>query len=62
MSWTKKKNMVSLTKKSSKDGQVLGLEAELASRLWKQVLVSGQILTIPGELESVGAEIGRNVA
>lgn len=51
-----------LTKQGSKDGQVLGFEAQLASRLRQQVLVSGQILAVPGELERMRAEIGRDVA
>lgn len=41
------------TKQSSKHWQVLSLEAKLPGGLRQQVLVSGQVLAIPGELESV---------
>lgn len=41
------------TKQSSKHWQVLSLEAKLPGGLRQQVLVSGQVLAIPGELESM---------
>lgn len=51
-----------LTQQSSEARQVLRLQPQLPGGLTQQVLVRGQVLAVPAQLERVRGEVRRNVA
>lgn len=51
-----------LTQQSSKAGQVLCLEPELPGGLGQQILVCGQVLSIPAQFERMRGKVGGDVA
>lgn len=51
-----------LTQQSSKAGQVLCLEPELPGGLGQQILVCGQVLSVPAQFERMRGKVGGDVA